>query len=100
MFHGMKLSVSPLETNCFMAWNKVFHFDKIVHGYGCAGSRIRLRWLTDTAALAHGYYCVGSRILLRRVTDITASASADVSVGLLRRLHQLTETSELANRTT
>ena len=85
MYHGMKLSISPLETNCFMAWNKVFHFDKIVHG---------------TAALVHGYGCVGSRILLRRVTDITASASADVSVGLLRRLHQLTETSELADRTT
>ena len=85
LFHGMKLSVSPLETNCFMAWNKVFHFDKIV---------------PVTAALAHVYGCAGSRILLRRVTDITASASADVSVGLLRRLHQLTETSELADRTT
>ena len=97
LFHGMKLSVSPLETNCFMAWNKVFHFDKIVHGYGCVGSRIQLRWFTDTAALVHGYGCAGSRILLRRVTDITASASADVSVGLLRRLHQLTETSEFAN---
>ena len=100
LFHEMKQSVSPLETNCFMAWNEVFHFDKIVHGYGCCGSRIRLRWLTDAAVLAHGYYCVGSRILLRRVTDITASASADVSVGLLRRLNQLTETSEFANRTT
>ena len=55
---------------------------------------------TRCAALAHGYYCIGVRILLRRVTDITASASADVSVGLLRRLHQLTETSELADRTT
>ena len=58
LFHGMKLSVSPLETNCFMAWNKVFHFDKIVP--------VRLRWFTDTAALAHGYYCVGLQILLRR----------------------------------
>ena len=82
LFHEMKQSVSPLETNCFMAWNEVFHFDKIVHG---------------TAALAHGCGCVGSRILLRRGTDITASASADVSVGLLRRLHLLTETSESAN---
>lgn len=69
LFHGMKLSVSPLETNCFMAWNKVFHFDKIVHGYGCASSRIRLRWLTDTAVLAHGYYCVGLQILLRRLAQ-------------------------------
>ena len=83
-----------------MAWNEVFHFDKIVHGYGCAGSWILLCWLMDITVLAHGYGCVGSRILLRRVTDITASASADVSVGLLRRLHLLTETSEFANKTT
>ena len=61
----MKLSVSPLETNCFMAWNKVFHFDKIVHG-------LRLRWFTDTAALAHRYSSAGSRIRLRWLTDITA----------------------------
>ena len=69
LFHGMKQSVSPLETNSFMAWNKVFHFDKIVHGYSCAGSRIRLSWFTDTAALAHGYYCVGLQILLRRLAQ-------------------------------
>ena len=62
------------------------------YGYGTWRKRT-----TRCAALAHGYCCVGVRILLRRVTDITASASADVSVGLLRRLHQLTETSELAN---
>ena len=55
---------------------------------------------TRCAALAHGYYCIGVRILLRRGTDITASASADVSVGLLRRLNQLTETAEFADRTT
>ena len=55
---------------------------------------------TRCAALAHGYYCVGIQILLRRGTDITASASADVSVGLLRRLNQLTETAEFADRTT
>ena len=65
------------------------------YGYGTWRKRT-----TRCAALAHGYYCVGIQILLRRVTDITASASADVSVGLLRRLHQLTETSELADRTT
>ena len=76
LFHEMKQSVSPLETNRFMAWNKVFHFDKIihdvaalVHGYGCAGSRILLRWLTDITALAHGYYCVGLQILLRRLAQ-------------------------------
>ena len=62
------------------------------YGYGTWRKRT-----TRCAALAHGYCCVGVRILLRRVTDITASASADVSVGLLSRLHQLTETSELAN---
>ena len=55
---------------------------------------------TRCAALAHGYYCVGVRILLHRGTDITASASADVSVGLLRRLNQLTETAEFADKTT
>ena len=48
------------------------------------------------AALGYGYYCIGLRILLHRVTDITASANGDVSVSLSRRLHQLTETSELA----
>ena len=69
LFHEMKQSVSPLETNRFMAWNEVFHFDKIVHGYGCAGSRILLRRLTDITALAHGYYCVGLQILLRRLAQ-------------------------------
>ena len=61
-----------------MAWNKVFHFDKIVHD-------------TDTAALAHGYYCVGLQILLRWVTDITALGYRYYCVGLqilLRRLAQ------------
>ena len=65
------------------------------YGYGTWRKRT-----TRCAALAHGYYCVGVRILLRRGTDITASANADVSVGLLRRLNQLTETAEFADRTT
>ena len=65
------------------------------NGYGTWRKRT-----TRCAALAHGYYCIGVQILLRRVTDITASASADVSVGLLRRLNQLTETTEFADRTT
>ena len=65
------------------------------NGYGTWRKRT-----TRCAALAHGYYCIGVRILLRRGTDITASASADVSVGLLRRLNQLTETAEFADRTT
>ena len=65
------------------------------YGYGTWRKRT-----TRCAALAHGYYCIGLRILLRRGTDITASASADVSVGLLRRLNQLTETAEFADRTT
>ena len=65
------------------------------YGYGTWRKRT-----TRCAALAHGYYCVGVQILLRRGTDITASASADVSVGLLRRLNQLTETAEFADRTT
>ena len=66
-------------------------------GPGENGPHVVLRWLTDITTSGYGYYCAEVRILLRRVTDITASASADVSVGLLRRLHQLTETSELAN---
>ena len=65
------------------------------YGYGTWRKRT-----TRCAALAHGYYCVGLQILLRRGTDITASANADVSVGLLRRLNQLTETAEFADRTT
>ena len=65
------------------------------NGYGTWRKRT-----TRCAALAHGYYCVRIQILLRRGTDITASASADVSVGLLRRLNQLTETAEFADRTT
>ena len=65
------------------------------YGYGTWRKRT-----TRCAALAHGYYCIGVRILLCRDTDITASASADVSVGLLRRLNQLTETAEFADRTT
>ena len=69
-------------------------------GPGENGPHVVLRWLTDIAASGYGYYCVGIRILLRRVTDITASASADVSVGLLKRLNQLTETAEFADRTT
>ena len=69
-------------------------------GPGENGPHVVLRWLTDITAAGYGYYCVGVQILLRRVTDITASASADVSVGLLRRLNQLTETAEFADRTT
>ena len=65
------------------------------YGYGTWRKRT-----TRCAALAHGYYCIGIQILLRRGTDITASANADVSVGLLRRLNQLTETAEFADRTT
>lgn len=65
------------------------------YGYGTWRKRT-----TRCAALTHGYYCVGVQILLRRGTDITASASADVSVGLLKRLNQLTETAEFADRTT
>ena len=68
--------------------------------YYCVGVRILLRRGTDITASRYGYYCVEVRILLRRGTDITASASADVSVGLLRRLNQLTETAEFADRTT
>ena len=70
------------------------------YGYYCAGVRILLRRVTDITASGYGYYCVGVRILLRRGTDITASASADVSAGLLRRLNQLTETAEFADKTT
>lgn len=69
-------------------------------GPGENGPHVVLRWLTDITAPGYGYYCVGIQILLRRDTDITASASADVSVGLLRRLNQLTETAEFADRTT
>ena len=65
------------------------------YGYGTWRKRT-----TRCAALAHGYYCIGVQILLRRGMDITASANADVSVGLLRRLNQLTETAEFADRTT
>ena len=72
----------------------------LAHGYYCVGLQILLRRDTDITASGYGYYCVGVRILLRRGTDITASASADVSVGLLRRLNQLTETAEFADRTT
>ena len=72
----------------------------LAHGYYYIGVRILLRRVTDITASGYGYYCVGVRILLRRGTDITASASADVSVGLLRRLNQLTETAEFADRTT
>lgn len=69
-------------------------------GPGENGPHVVLRWLTDITASGYGYYCVRVRILLRRGTDITASANADVSVGLLRRLNQLTETAEFADRTT
>lgn len=69
-------------------------------GPGENGPHVVRRWLTDITASGYGYYCVGIQILLRRGTDITASASADVSVGLLRRLNQLTETAEFADRTT
>ena len=80
----------------------------MVMGPGENGPHVVLRWLTDITASGYGYYCVGLQILLRRDTDITASrgtditasASADVSVGLLRRLNQLTETAEFADRTT
>ncbi len=72
----------------------------MVMGPGENGPHVVLRWLTDITASGYGYYCIGVRILLRRGTDITASASADVSVGLLRRLNQLTETAEFADRTT
>ena len=70
------------------------------YGYYCVGIQILLRRDTDITASGYGYYCVGVRILLRRGTDITASANADVYVGLLRRLIQLTETAEFADRTT
>lgn len=69
-------------------------------GPGENGPHVVLRWLTDITASGYGYYCVGLQILLRRGTDITASANADVSVGLLRRLNQLIETAEFADRTT
>ena len=69
-------------------------------GPGENGPHVVLRWLTDITASGYGYYCIGVQILLRRDTDITASAGADVSVGLLRRLNQLTETAEFADRTT
>ena len=72
----------------------------LAHGYYYIGVRILLHRGTDITASGYRYYCVGIRILLRRGTDITASASADVSVGLLRRLNQLTETAEFADRTT
>lgn len=72
----------------------------LAHGYYCIGVRILLRRVTDITASGYRYYCIGIQILLRRGTDITASASADVSVGLLRRLNQLTETAEFADRTT
>jgi len=72
----------------------------MVMGPGENGPHVVLRWLTDITASGDGYYCVGLQILLRRGTDITASANADVSVGLLRRLNQLTETAEFADRTT
>ena len=72
----------------------------LAHGYYYIGVRILLRRGTDITASGYRYYCVGVRILLRRGTDITASASADVSVGLLRRLNQLTETAEFADKTT
>ena len=72
----------------------------MVMGPGENGPHVVLRWLTDITASGYGYYCIGVQILLRRDTDITASASADVSVGLLRRLNQLTETAEFADRTT
>ena len=69
-------------------------------GPGENGPHVVLRWLTDITTSGYGYYCAGLQILLRRDTDITASASADVSVGLLRRLNQLTETAEFADKTT
>lgn len=77
-------------------------------GPGENGPHVVLRWLTDIilhrgtdiTASGYRYYCVGIQILLRRGTDITVSASADISVGLLRRLNQLTETAEFADRTT
>ena len=92
----------------------------MVMGPGENGPHVVLRWLTDITASGYGYYCVGVQILLRRDTDITASgygyycvrvrillrqgtdmsASADISVGLLRRLNQLTEAAEFADRTT
>lgn len=72
----------------------------MVMGPGENGPHVVLRWLTDITASGYRYYCVGIQILLRRGTDITASASADVSVVLLRRLNQLTETAEFADRTT
>lgn len=69
-------------------------------GPGENGPHVVQCWLTDITASGYRYYCVGIQILLRRDTDITASASADVSVVLLRRLNQLTETAEFADRTT
>ena len=72
----------------------------VMMGPGENGPHVVLRWLTDITTSGDGYYCAGLQILLRRDTDITASASADVSVGLLRRLNQLTETAEFADKTT
>lgn len=48
-------------------------------------------------ALGYEYGCAGLRIWLRWVTNMAALANGAVSVGLPRRLHQLTETSELAD---
>ena len=37
--------------------------------YGCAGLRIRLRWVTDMTASGYGYDCIGLQILLRKLTE-------------------------------
>ena len=44
------------------------------------------------AALGYEYGCVGSQILLRRVTDITASGYRYYCIGLQILLRTLTET--------
>ena len=49
------------------------------------------------AALGYEYGCIGLRIWLRWVTNMVALGYEYDCIGLQRRLHQLTETSELAD---
>ena len=51
-------------TNKYLRNNFILHLSSI-HEYGCVGSRMRLRWLTNTAALAYEYGCVASQIRVR-----------------------------------
>ena len=39
------------------------------YGYGCAGLRIWLRWVTDMTASGYEYGCIGLQILLRKLTE-------------------------------